>query len=563
MFRSLIYISFLTLTGAAVSAQTLSYTEKSNGLQTPDMEAGRTEIEFADVDNDGNVDLVSIGDHGSPHFNASEHGIMVWFGDGNGNWSAVQYGEFGYGGVALGDVNNDGFLDAAYGYHHNYFPQGDLGDQILEVALGNGTGLNWMPWDDGLATNGEDWGMFGTDLADVDLDGLLDVGSISFGCCAGLHVYRNNGDGSWTQTFGFLNGNSLQDFTFGDINGDGFPDIAAAHGNGTVYLGDGTGDFTLADGNLSGGPLRSGPSLGDVNDDGRDDLAFINNGGIKVFSLVSPGNWQDLSGNLPASGGYDLTQIADMNLDGHGDILAFRDGSSSPGEVAVFAGDGTGNWQQIASITTAPNDDYAAFRAGVDCDHNGYPDVVVIQEEYVGGLPIAWRNRPRLYAESSHPDQPFLFPAYPRGGETFIAGSVRFLMWHAAIPDDAGNPGIKLEVSTHGPGGPFTLIADNLPDNGNYQWLISDSLPSSDNCCIRITLDTQPPLSVVTPEPFSIVNPNPSLPGDLDGDCDVDQADLGLLLASYLNDAGGDLDGDGDTDQADLGILLANYGQSC
>ena len=56
---------------------------------------------------------------------------------------------------------------------------------------------------------------------------------------------------------------------------------------------------------------------------------------------------------------------------------------------------------------------------------------------------------------------------------------------------------------------------------------------------------------------------DPSLPGDLDGDCDVDQADLGLLLASYLNDAGGDLDGDGDTDQADLGILLANYGQSC
>ncbi|MFG0253152.1 MAG: hypothetical protein ACF8NJ_09795 [Phycisphaerales bacterium JB038] len=48
--------------------------------------------------------------------------------------------------------------------------------------------------------------------------------------------------------------------------------------------------------------------------------------------------------------------------------------------------------------------------------------------------------------------------------------------------------------------------------------------------------------------------------GDLDGDGDVDQADLGILLASYGKDAGGDLDGDGDTDQADLGILLANYG---
>jgi hypothetical protein len=49
-------------------------------------------------------------------------------------------------------------------------------------------------------------------------------------------------------------------------------------------------------------------------------------------------------------------------------------------------------------------------------------------------------------------------------------------------------------------------------------------------------------------------------PGDLDGDGDVDLADLALLLASYGVDDGGDLDGDGDTDLADLAILLSNYG---
>ncbi len=49
--------------------------------------------------------------------------------------------------------------------------------------------------------------------------------------------------------------------------------------------------------------------------------------------------------------------------------------------------------------------------------------------------------------------------------------------------------------------------------------------------------------------------------GDLDGDGDVDQLDLGILLAAYLINGNGDLDGDGDTDQADLGILLANYGR--
>jgi len=54
-----------------------------------------------------------------------------------------------------------------------------------------------------------------------------------------------------------------------------------------------------------------------------------------------------------------------------------------------------------------------------------------------------------------------------------------------------------------------------------------------------------------------------ALPGDLDGDGDVDQSDLGILLASYLLNDGGDIDGDGDTDQSDLGILLSNYLMSC
>ncbi len=50
------------------------------------------------------------------------------------------------------------------------------------------------------------------------------------------------------------------------------------------------------------------------------------------------------------------------------------------------------------------------------------------------------------------------------------------------------------------------------------------------------------------------------IPGDLDGDGDVDQADLGQLLSCYGVSDCGDIDGDGDTDQADLGALLANYG---
>jgi hypothetical protein len=58
----------------------------------------------------------------------------------------------------------------------------------------------------------------------------------------------------------------------------------------------------------------------------------------------------------------------------------------------------------------------------------------------------------------------------------------------------------------------------------------------------------------------------PLVPADLDGDGDVDLADLAQLLGYYGTPSGatyeqGDLDGDGDVDLADLAELLGNYGQ--
>ncbi len=62
-------------------------------------------------------------------------------------------------------------------------------------------------------------------------------------------------------------------------------------------------------------------------------------------------------------------------------------------------------------------------------------------------------------------------------------------------------------------------------------------------------------------------DPNPCL-GDLDGDDDVDLADLAQLLSNYGVTGGatyedGDLDEDGDVDLADLATLLSVYGTVC
>ncbi|MEE8156233.1 MAG: FG-GAP-like repeat-containing protein [Phycisphaerales bacterium] len=545
----------LVLTDPLCSAG-LSYLDKSGGLQTPAMDGGRTEIEFGDVNGDGNLDLVSIGDHGSPFVNTNEHGVMVWFGNGAGQWSVFQNGNFGYGGVALGDVNNDGLMDIGYGMHHDY-AGGDFGDQLLEVALGDGTGMNWTPWDNGLASNGETWGMFGTDFADVDNDGDLDVGSLSFGCCAGIHVYLNHGDGTWTQSFGSLGGNSAMDFVFGDVNGDGLADFATAHGNGTVYIGDGKGGFVLADGNFPGSSWRSGVSLGDVNDDGRDDLSFRGETGIHVFSWISQGVWQDLSGSLATIGSFSLTQIADMNLDGHGDVVAVKDEL-----VVVYTGDGAGDWNLAATIIGPEACGTAALRAGIDADHNGFPDVARVAEENCGQFGDG-TNRPRFYAESSIPKSPSMYAAYPRGGEVFVAGSVRFVDWHAAVPRPLGRPTVSIELSTSGPDGPWSLLASSLANNGRYQWNMSASLPSSNNCYLRYMLEIDSDASAVTPSAFTIIGG--ALLGDIDGDGSVGASDLLILLANWgpcrdCDDCPADLNGDCTVGAADLLILLANWG---
>lgn len=64
-----------------------------------------------------------------------------------------------------------------------------------------------------------------------------------------------------------------------------------------------------------------------------------------------------------------------------------------------------------------------------------------------------------------------------------------------------------------------------------------------------------------------VLDSTPPCP-DLDGDGDVDLADLAILLAHYGTPDGasfedGDIDGDGDIDLCDLAALLSHYGDAC
>ncbi len=483
----------------------LSYIESSSGLiNNPRLDEGRTELEFADINNDGNPDIISIGDHGNPYINSEQHGIMVWFGDGQGNWTVYQYGNFGYGGIAVGDVNRDGKLDVGYGMHHNY-AQEDLGDDMLEVALGDGTGRMWVAWDDGLMPGGACWGMFSTDFADVDHDGLLDIGSCSFGYGVGLRVYLNRGDGTWVESWGTPESiNSDMEFYFRDVNLDGNPDIICATAGPAVYFGDGQGSFYPGDSGLPRSNYGlSGISPGDVDNDGGFDIAFCNNqGGVEVWCWNdSAGVWHSFSNGLPTSGNYGGTQLCDMNADGYVDV-----GAVGGGRITIWTGDGDGNWTRAVDINTNSPGSYEAYRTGADFDHNGRPDMAVVLME--GTFPN-YRNYARAYKEATPRNSLRIFPVFPRGGERFWNNSVQFIDWWSEVPraESSGAGFVRLEISTTGPDGPWSLIADSLPNNGRYQWLVPQEISSRD-CFIRYTVFKDGQVSsVINPRPFFIGDP--------------------------------------------------------
>lgn len=195
---------------------------------------------------------------------------------------------------------------------------------------------------------------------------------------------------------------------------------------------------------------------------------------------------------------YSVTRLYDMNGDGFVDVVAF-----GAGLLTVWAGDGGTSWTQVASLTThASPGTYPAIAIG-DIDHNGFPDIVIEAAESCGLF--CTQNILRLFKETSVPSSLSITPLSPRGSEKFKGQSVQFRDWISAVPGDS-TIRVRLELSTTGTAGPWTLIADSLPHNGRYQWRIPASVNST-NCHLRYTVRTGSGLSAsaITPRPFTIV----------------------------------------------------------
>lgn len=504
----IIVITFSTMTSFSGSnriqqkeltplSKTITFVEKSTGLQTPAKEGGNTEYELADMNNDGNLDLISVGDHGSPYINSPQHGIMVWLGDGEGTWSVNQVGDFGYGGIEAGDLNLDGYLDVVWGIHHNYATPGSgFGDTLIGAALGDGTCTNWIPWATGLGTGGESWGMFECALADFDCNGRLDLISQSFGYGNGYHVYENKGDGTWSQVWVISDGNNNNMLEIADFNVDGFLDFAGNREDTHVYFGDGSFNFQLTQTGLPGGSWN-GLDCGDMNNDGRDDLVVGSGStGMRCYVYDMENNdWDSASSGLPTSGAY-YPQFGDIDGDGFLDIVGYV----GPTGYA-YLGDGAGNWVLDGTFSMPSPGYFSAFLVDGDFDHDGREDVIVQGEQ---GTWPSYQNQLKAFSPWVAPTSLSALVQSPHGGETLRSGSIRNIRWLSAVPVSQGDSTVDILLSRNGPSGPWGAVATDIPNNGCYQWLISAG--GSEHCRIKIVVTTsQDSVSAISASDFTIL----------------------------------------------------------
>jgi FG-GAP-like repeat/HYDIN/CFA65/VesB-like, Ig-like domain/FG-GAP repeat len=151
---------------------------------------------------------------------------------------------------------------------------------------------------------------------------------------------------------GYAVAGTPQAVTSGDFNGDGIPDLATVDGGTgnclSVILGNGDGSFQAP---LTY-PVGSNPvavQAGDFNGDGRVDLAVANADRNSIGILLGNGDGTFepmVSYPVVGTGSPDSLAVADFNGDGRLDLVTcIYDGSTAPGGVDVFLGNGDGTFQ--------------------------------------------------------------------------------------------------------------------------------------------------------------------------------------------------------------------------
>ena len=237
-------------------------------------------LEFADVDNDSDVDLLIMG-RNVDFINVAN----LYINDGEGNYSLDQGSNIeglSSGDLSFGDIDNDNDLDLIVtGRNTNM-------TRRTELYLNDGSGVFTVQ----SQVQFESVAGSKVELGDLNNDGLLDVVLIGFtGSEAQTNVYLNTGNATFTEVSTIFEDVFLGDIAIFDADNDTDNDVlitGSGNSNNRVselYLNNGDGTFIESSNSLTGS-ISSSVAVADIDSD--NDLDIIISGLSLVNGLQEP-----------------------------------------------------------------------------------------------------------------------------------------------------------------------------------------------------------------------------------------------------------------------------------
>jgi hypothetical protein len=285
------------------------------------------DMEFADIDSDGDNDLILIGKGGPIK-------TTIYTNDGDGNFTPTLNPDLinvFNGTIGVNDVDKDGDLDILISGSKSSTPTTTL---YLNDGMGifTATATSISPSSDGDFAFGD---VDNDADDDIIITGISDVSSTII-----TKLYLSNGDGTFTESTSNTFTNLSSSIELFDCDGDNDLDLLISGSNyddvdrlTEFYINDGTGNFSITTKrglkDISGGDI----AIGDTDDDGDLDVFICGatadstetslyiNDGTGNFTLLLNDEFSDVS----------LGEVSLRDLDNDGDLDAFLIGTGEGG----------------------------------------------------------------------------------------------------------------------------------------------------------------------------------------------------------------------------------------
>lgn len=309
--------------------------------------AGPNSLFSADLDNDGEIDIVTA--------NEVDNNISVLFNSGMGLFSPhdIYVANSLPIGAWAADLNHDNHLDVLVA---------NVLSASVSVLMNNGDGTFATHVDYAI----DAW-PYVAKTADIDNDGDLDILTANAEAI-NISVLYGNGDGTFVNHTTYPVDPRPHDLVVCDLNNDGFVDIACPNGesdNSSVLFNNGDGTFGSQN-ILAGEGFPRVMMASDFNDDLYLDLVCSNPNSSSFSVYINSGD-ESFQPMVNYSTDGDSHGIAAGDYDGDGDIDIVV-GNRGNNSISVFDNNGTGQFTLTSSYNVGSGVGYSLSLADLDSD---------------------------------------------------------------------------------------------------------------------------------------------------------------------------------------------------